>query len=122
MMPVPAQNSCLREYVSRKKGQYILPALESNYPDCYHQLYGVLQSMPENSGLIMYSALMLPSIQTKRNKIYELGQKQRVQFAFVMENLETREIEEIENELKIYELKSFSQPINVFLDKVGNYK
>ena len=121
-MPVPAQNSCLREYVNRKEGQYILPALESNYADCYHQLYGVLQSIPEISVLIMYSALMLPNIQIKRDKIYELGRKQRVHFAFVLENLETQEIDEIESELRNYELKSFSQSINIFLDKVGTYK
>jgi sporadic carbohydrate cluster protein (TIGR04323 family) len=33
VMPVPAQNSCMREYVSRQGGSYVLPLLELMYDE-----------------------------------------------------------------------------------------
>ena len=122
MMPVPAQNSCLREYVNRRGGNYILPALESNYANCYHQLFGTIKTIKENSVLIMYSILMLPDEEKKRKKIYDLASSKNMNFAFVMENLETSNQFRIEDEIKVYDLKPFSQSIKDFKVNLVKYK
>ena len=68
----------------------------------------------------MYSTLMLPNDEIKRNKIYEIAQSRSAFFAFVMENLETQKTDDIEDELTNYELKSCSQSVELFLNSVGS--
>ena len=60
-IPVPAQNSSLREYVSQKNGTYILPNLESSFHNCFHQLFGSLNNLNDNDMIVMYSLTMLVS-------------------------------------------------------------
>lgn len=86
-MPVPAQNSCMREYVSRQGGAYVLPLLELMYEECHLQLFRLLESVPYNSELCAYSALMLPRAQDKIDKIDRLLLSKNLKFHFVFERL-----------------------------------
>ena len=90
IIPVPAQNSCLREYIQKKGGTYILPPLESYYHGCYHQLFGLLWNLPEDRVVIMYSLSMLPIDNTKKmNEIIKISSKKKIKYAFVLENFES---------------------------------
>jgi sporadic carbohydrate cluster protein (TIGR04323 family) len=89
IIPVPAQNSCLREYVQKQGGVYNLPPLESYYHSCYHQLFGLLRNLPNGESIIMYSLSMLPNIYSdKFDKIKKLSKERNLIYAFVLENFE----------------------------------
>ena len=85
-MPVPAQNSCLREYVAKRSGKFILPPLESVFPNCFHQLFGLVQSSRRGSCILMYSVLMLPTGE-KLKTLIKLANARKLRFAFVLENI-----------------------------------
>jgi sporadic carbohydrate cluster protein (TIGR04323 family) len=90
VIPVPAQNSCIREYVAKNNGLYILPPLESYYENCYHQLFGLLAEIPTNSTIIMYSLSILPILDSvKMSKIRALSIDKNLNYAFVLENFES---------------------------------
>lgn len=44
VIPVPAQNSCLREYAVRNNLEYAMPQLEHKYQNCFMQLYSVIEN------------------------------------------------------------------------------
>lgn len=91
IVPVPAQNSCIREYVSKRKGIYILPPLESYYEHCYHQLFGLLAELPFGGTIVMYSLSILPIADSVRmSKIKSFSINKNLKYAFVLENFECR--------------------------------
>jgi sporadic carbohydrate cluster protein (TIGR04323 family) len=106
VIPVPAQNSCIREYILKKGARYILPPLESYYKGCYHQLFGLLGGVPENASIIMYSLSMLPFDNTiKMNNIKNISIQKNIRYAFVLENFECTLIEgRFEDEASSYSL------------------
>lgn len=55
-MPVPAQNTCLREYSTNINAQYVIPQLEHKFENCYMQLWTTIKSMQTGDILAMYSA------------------------------------------------------------------
>ena len=59
-IPVPAQNSCLREYARANELIYVLPPLEHYFENCYMQLFTAIKSLESGDILGMYSAAMLP--------------------------------------------------------------
>ena len=120
-MPVPAQNSCLREFVNRNKGIYVLPHLESNFENCYHQLFGLLNQIQKEEHVLMYSILMLPKDNQKRKEVYNILFKKGLVFDFVLENISTSNKQEIEDELKIYDLKKLTSSMEI-LNKYLNQK
>lgn len=115
-IPVPAQNSSLREYCSRNKSIYILPPLESYYNNCYHQLFGLINDVPLDSEIVIYSILMLPIFdQHKLNKIVSASSKKNIVFHFVLENLKSSlNSKSINTEILNYKLNSMkASNINV---------
>jgi sporadic carbohydrate cluster protein (TIGR04323 family) len=106
VIPVPAQNSCIREYILKKGGSYVLPPLESYYQGCYHQLFGLLRGIPENATIIMYSLSMLPlNNSIKINNIKNISIQKKIRYAFVLENFECTLIEDrFEDESSSYSL------------------
>ena len=46
-IPVPAQNSCLREFAKAQKLVYVLPPLEHYFQNCYMQLFTLVKSLKE---------------------------------------------------------------------------
>lgn len=85
-IPVPAQNSCLREYVTQRGGSYILPHLESCFENCFHQLFGLMDELEQGDTILMYSVSMLPKGQ-KLNQFLRKCKKNKLKLAFVLENL-----------------------------------
>ena len=88
-MPVPAQNSCIREFIKNRQGDYILPALESHFDNCYHQLFNLASIVPSGQSIIMYSLSMMPS-EKKLDMLLSSCGKREISFAFVLEAFESR--------------------------------
>lgn len=110
-MPVPAQNSCMREYASNNNYKYSLPFLELMYDNCYAQLFRVIHSMPANSSFLCYSIHMLPLYDDlKLSKIIKLFTKKNILLHFILEGKVVASGEEILN------FKNF----NIISDQIDN--
>lgn len=85
-MPVPAQNSCLREFVSNSGGEYILPHLESSFEECFHQLFGLVEDLAKDDMVLMYSVSMLPKGEKLEQFLVRCAER-KLGLAFVLENI-----------------------------------
>lgn len=84
-MPVPAQNSCLREYATQMGLTYVLPQCEHIFKNCYVQLFGTLNGAPEDGQIVMYSFHMLPDAAANLEKLFEIQREKTLAFHFVLE-------------------------------------
>jgi len=110
----------LREYATRRNGIFVLPPLESNFHHCYHQLFGLLNSVSAGSTILMYSLLMLPDNQ-KLSEFRRRVSVRQVRFAFVLENIEgSIDDVTIRNALESYQVKALSKPIEEALEYFGD--
>lgn len=87
VIPVPAQNSCLREFVASRSGQYVLPTLESHFDNCFHQLFGLVRIIEKNSAIVMYSISLLP-VGEKLSLFLQKCTDKNLTLCFVLENQE----------------------------------
>jgi sporadic carbohydrate cluster protein (TIGR04323 family) len=106
VIPVPAQNSCMREYVTRQGGSYVLPLLELMYENCHLQLFRLLENVPTNSQLCAYSVSMFPRDLDKLNKIDLILTDKNLQFHFVFERLIIKSINEMNNIFNIEKISN----------------
>jgi sporadic carbohydrate cluster protein (TIGR04323 family) len=102
VMPVPAQNSCLREYASRNNLEYVMPQLEHKYQNCYMQLYSVIENSEKNDIIGLYSLETFRENPKKSFEIVKYGLKKGNTFHFVLENLSIKSIEEFMKVLKTW--------------------
>lgn len=85
-MPVPAQNSCMREYAASKSFNYSLPSVELIYDHCYLNLFSLLQRVDTEDHICCYSFLMLPlNYSAKFEKLIEITQQKSLTWHFVFE-------------------------------------
>ena len=85
-LPVPAQNSVLRELAIRLKLNFILPRVEHFYEDSFIELNTILKTAEKGSIIGMYSFLMLPLDITKLKNINNLLAKRNLRIFFALEN------------------------------------
>ena len=103
-IPVPAQNSCIREYVSLNGGNYILPNLESSFENCFHQLFGAANNISSGDFIVMYSLTMLPE-GLKLDRFLGDCRIKGIGLAFVLENLSVcADFTRVLDELRSYKL------------------
>ena len=86
VMPVPAQNSCLREYCRNIDGQYVLPRLEHKFINCFMQLFSIGKEARSGHIIAMYSLEIILGNE-KALKFVEEKLDSGVEFHFVLENL-----------------------------------
>jgi len=85
MMPVPAQNSCLREYAAANDYIYGLPQCEHIFDNCYMQMFSTLNSVPEDGHVVMYSFHMMPKDSKNLGALLEIQKAKRLTLHFVLE-------------------------------------
>jgi sporadic carbohydrate cluster protein (TIGR04323 family) len=95
IMPVPAQNSCLREYAMSKDYIYGMPQCEHIFPHCFMQLFSTVNSVPEDGHVAMYSFHMMPDKRENIEKLLEIQQTKRLTFHYVLEKKTANSAEEI---------------------------
>ena len=96
-LPVPAQNSVLREVSNRLGTQYVLPRVEHFYKDSYIELNTLLDTSIENSLIGMYSFLMLPLDLSKLNDISKRLKRKKLKVYFALENCYFENLDDIKN-------------------------
>ena len=111
-IPVPAQNSCLREYAYSQNKIYVLPPLEHNFKDCYMQLYSVLNQLEDSDTIVMYSVGMMPNSSKRCKEIIELIKKKNSYIYFVLEAKLIQSWVEIKNLLFTYALRKILDDMN----------
>jgi sporadic carbohydrate cluster protein (TIGR04323 family) len=101
-MPVPAQNSCLREYVYALNSVYGLPQCENIFPDSYVQLFGTINQLENGGHLAMYSFHMFPKRESDLAPLMSKITLKSLNIHFVLERKILRNNSHLE-ELLIYE-------------------
>ena len=86
VMPVPAQNSCMREFAYRHGVSYVPPQLEHKFNNCAMQLYGSIVASKRGDTIIMYSFEILYSLSTKARDVVMNAELAGVRLGFVLEN------------------------------------
>ena len=104
-LPVPAQNSVLRELANRLDLNYILPRVEHFYEGSFIELNTLLKIADKKSIIGMYSFLMLPMDLNKLKKINNLLSKRNLRIYFVLENCFFENIGDIKNLFKSHLLR-----------------
>jgi sporadic carbohydrate cluster protein (TIGR04323 family) len=84
-MPVPAQNSCMREYCNQLGWTFVFPLVELFYKNCHSNLFRLLESLPNEAHICCYSILMLPKSDEKFALISKVMQEKGLKFHFVLE-------------------------------------
>ena len=87
IMPVPAQNSCMREFVLRKSGLYIPPQLEHKFENCFMQLFGTIAASSPGDTIVMYSYDIIKKNLPKLHLSINNFINNDVKLAFVLENV-----------------------------------
>ncbi len=104
-LPVPAQNSVLRELANRIDAKYILPRVEHFYEDSFIELNTLLKTADEKSIIGMYSFLILPMDIKRLKKINKLLSKRSLRIYFALENRFFEDINDIKNLYKSHLLR-----------------
>lgn len=92
-MPVPAQNSCLREYAVGNGFSYAIPQCEHIFKDCYVQWFGTMNSAQQGQDIVIYSLLMLPTRGSDIEAMIEIMESKSLTIHSVLEKtlLRTRD-------------------------------
>ena len=105
-IPVPAQNSCLREYAKANKLIYVLPPLEHYFENCYMQLFTALETLEERDILGIYSAAMLPLDTKKLRNVFDFIERKKCSIYCVLETKRIYNYNEAKKILFSYSLKN----------------
>ena len=111
-IPVPAQNSCLREYARTNELTYVLPPLEHYFENCYMQLFTALELLEERDILGIYSAAMLPLENKKLRNVFNLIEKKKSSIYCVLETKKINNFNEAKKILFSYSLKNIFDNIH----------
>ena len=96
IIPVPAQNTCLREYAANMKLQYVLPQLEHKFDECYMQMWTTLRQMSEGDIFAMYSAEMI-IYSPKAINVLQSIVKSNIKAHFILESQSISTLDDIGN-------------------------
>jgi len=111
-MPVPAQNSCLREYAAQMGFTYALPQCEHIFKNCHVQLFGTLNSAPDGGHIVMYSSYMLPDVASDLEKLLEIQRAKNLTFHFVLEKKMMACPEDVRKMLKVRRIAAIARHNN----------
>jgi sporadic carbohydrate cluster protein (TIGR04323 family) len=87
VIPVPVQSLALRDYCTRKKRLYVLPANENCFPHSYLVLEGMIRDLSGYEGIVMCSMHMLPQRPARRAAIFQRVLDQGCSVHFVLEDM-----------------------------------
>jgi sporadic carbohydrate cluster protein (TIGR04323 family) len=105
VMPVPAQNSCLREYSANRNYQYVLPQLEHKFDNCFMQLFGTIKNAGVGGNIVMYSFEIINEAKNEKlSKIIDAFCDTDISVHFVLENRILRTAAEYKEMEKVYKL------------------
>ena len=86
-MPVPAQNIIYRDYANKNILDLKLSVNELFFPNCFLQLFGLINELDNLDGILMCSRYMLPNEPNKREMIFKKIVESNAELHFVLENV-----------------------------------
>jgi sporadic carbohydrate cluster protein (TIGR04323 family) len=104
VIPVPVQSLALRDYCTRKKLLYVLPANENCFPHSYLVLEGLIRDLSGYGGIVMCSMHMLPQRPERRRGICQRVFDQNCSLHLVLEDFvvaKTHDVDKLEELLVI---------------------
>ena len=107
VMPVPAQNACLREYANSINAEYVLPPLEHFFENCFMQLFTALNNFQRHDILGMYSVSMLPYDKKKLKEVFEIIKNYDGSIYCILEAKKIKNFDEANDLLSSYKLRDF---------------
>ena len=107
VMPVPAQNSCMREYVHRRDGLYIPPQLEHKFENCYMQLAGTISSSLAGDFIVIYSFEIIYLNFLKTLPFFRAAFLKSVTVCFVLENFDVKSEVDLLQKYKMRNIRKF---------------
>ncbi len=99
-IPVPFQNTILRDYFRSISLPYCLPEVEHKFDNCYMSLFTLMEKMEKNSTIYMVSLEMLPS-NKKFNEISKIALSKEISFFGVLDKRKLKTIPDYLNYIKI---------------------
>lgn len=99
-IPVPFQNTILRDYFRAISLPYSLPEVEHKFDNCYMSLFTLMEKMERKSTIYMVSLEMLPS-NKKYNEISKIAVSNEISFFGVLEKRALKTTSDFLNYIKI---------------------
>ena len=118
VMPVPAQNACLRDYVRSVAGEYVLPPLEHKFENCYMQLFSVFENMKAGDTIAMYSLEIVAQSEKAVQLIAKNLSKKRKAY-FVLENFLIEDVSSFRQIMINNRLSKFVLKRDVFAARIA---
>jgi sporadic carbohydrate cluster protein (TIGR04323 family) len=113
VIPVPAQNSVLREYAKARNVNYVLPFLEHKFDNCYMQLFSVIETAHTGDCVAMYSVSMLPYMDnTKLELIDNAVARSGCELHFALEGVTTRSLKYVSKLISSYKIRDILDESN----------
>ena len=128
IIPIPFQNTILRNYCKDNNFSYVLPYNETIFKNSFSQLITLINKVDNNTAIIACSIFMLPHKIENLKIIVNLLQKKNTYIYFIYENIflkNKNDLKTINFEKKISKLnkyfftdKGFKSYINNLLHKI----
>jgi sporadic carbohydrate cluster protein (TIGR04323 family) len=104
-MPIPAQNIIYRDYANKNELHFKLSVNELFFPECFLNLYSLLDELDQLKGVLMCSIFMLPKQVVERQKIYQRFLESECELHFVLESLVIRIAPDVETLEDLFRLR-----------------
>jgi len=117
-MPVPAQNIIYRNYINKYNLHFKLSVNELFFPECYLQLFSLLEELDRLKGVLMCSIFMLPRDFKLRQKVYKRFLKSDCELHFVLESLIIKNVSDVEEVEQIFKIKRLTDD-NSIINKIS---
>jgi sporadic carbohydrate cluster protein (TIGR04323 family) len=118
VIPVPVQSLTLRDYCTRKKLLYVLPANENCFPHSYLVLEGMVADLSGYEGVVMCSMFMLPQRAERRRRLCQRVFDQSCAIHLVIEDMIVtgpQDVDKLE-ELLVIDRLAAQAPRSIALD------
>ena len=116
-LPVPLQNSVLRDYCKNKNATYALPLCEMQFDGCFLQLNATVDAASNNHGITMCSLYMLPESEKLRHKFFNALIAKGSEAHFVFEGIVVSDLSSVENVEEFFQLRNVINNAQKTMDK-----
>ena len=105
-VPQSVQNLVIRDYCQKNKLDFLLSAVEYNYPKKHLVLKTILNDLNKLDGIVFYSLFQLPSNNTQRKSVFSKVIDNKKEMHFALENIVVKKLENINRVENIWKVRA----------------
>ena len=105
-VPQSVQNLVIRDYCQKNKLDFLLSAVEYNYPKKHLVLKAILNDLNKLDGIVFYSLFQLPSNNTQRKSVFSKVIDNKKEMHFALENIVVKKLENINRVENIWKVRA----------------